>query len=229
MYLFVLDLESIYVFITMAEVQYIIGIGGGSGSGKTTFARELSNRFKPSEVTWLSQDHYYHPLSEQYVDENGVENFDLVTAIDTEKYLSDIVRLQNGESLHLTEYVFNNDKKDAQMITINPAPVLIVEGLFIYALDSLRENMDLRLFVSASDHKMLIRRLKRDGIERNYPPEDVIYRWENHVWPAYQKYIYPYRDETDIIINNNQEMNVSLEVITTFISSKLKELWNTEH
>lgn len=98
---------------------------------------------------------------------------------------------------------------------------MIIEGLFIYHYPELRSLFDLKLFVHAKDNLKLIRRIKRDRVERNYPLEDVIYRYEHHVMPAFEKYIEAYREDSDIIINNNKSFENSLEVIRAFIHSKL--------
>ncbi|MGA0233474.1 MAG: uridine kinase family protein, partial [Saprospiraceae bacterium] len=135
--------------------------------------------------------------------------------------LSDIQNLKNDEAISRKEYVFNNEKAQSKTITIKPAPVMIIEGLFIYHYPELRSLFDLKLFVHAKDNLKLIRRIKRDRVERNYPLEDVIYRYEHHVMPAFEKYIEAYREDSDIIINNNKSFENSLEVIRAFIQSKL--------
>jgi len=181
---------------------YIIGITGGSGSGKTTLIHRLADLYPGNEICIVSQDDYYRPRDEQHVDEQGVKNFDLPYSIDDEAFEADIKRLFNGETVTRQEYVFNNELATASVKTFEPAPIIIVEGLFIFHFENIKKLIDLKIFVHAPDHIKIIRRIKRDRMERNYPLEDVLYRYENHVQPAYKKYIEPYLEVADLVVNN---------------------------
>ncbi len=192
---------------------YIVGITGGSGSGKTTFLRNLSEGYSAEEVCILSMDNYYKPRTQQVYDENGVQNFDLVDSIDTQTFFKDIIRLVSGETIVKEEYTFNNSLADADMITIKPAPVMILEGLFVMHMKDLRSLLDLKIYIEAKDALKIIRRIKRDQTERNYPLEDVLYRYESHVLPSYEKYIFPYKNDVDIIINNNGNTDAILKIL----------------
>ncbi len=192
---------------------YIVGITGGSGSGKTTFLKSLSEGYSAEEVCILSMDNYYKPRTQQVYDENGVQNFDLVESIDTQAFFNDIIRLVSGETIVQEEYTFNNSLADVEMITIKPAPVMILEGLFIMHMKDLRSLLDLKIYIEAKDALKIIRRIKRDQSERNYPLEDVLYRYESHVLPSYEKYIFPYKNDVDIIINNNGNTDAVLKIL----------------
>lgn len=204
----------------MIQEHYIIGISGGSGSGKTTFVRKLKSLFSEEQVCFISLDNYYLPREEQYTDPNGIRNFDLPQSIESERLLGDIDKLKKGDIISKKEYVFNNEQAIAEEIKISPAPVIIIEGLFIYHYPSIKDLFDLKLYIYAKDNLKLIRRIKRDRTERNYPLEDVIYRYEHHVMPSYEKYIKAYKDDADIIINNNKDLEKGLEVIAAFIRAK---------
>jgi len=193
--------------------SYIVGITGGSGSGKTTFLKSLSEGYSAEEVCILSMDNYYKPRTQQVYDENGVQNFDLVESIDTQAFFNDIIRLVSGETIVQEEYTFNNSLADVEMITIKPAPVMILEGLFIMHMKDLRSLLDLKIYIEAKDALKIIRRIKRDQSERNYPLEDVLYRYESHVLPSYEKYIFPYKNDVDIIINNNGNTDAVLNIL----------------
>jgi len=200
---------------------FIIGITGGSGSGKTTFIKKLMEAFTKEQVCVISQDDYYRPIEEQFIDSQGIENFDLPTSIDEIAFVNDVKKLMNGEIVTKAEYCFNNDKSTAKTLTFTPAPVIIVEGLFIFYYKKMMELLDLKVFIDAKENLKVIRRIKRDRVERNYPLDDVLYRYEYHVLPAFEKYIKPYRDDCDLIINNNDNFDRGLEVMMGFLNDYL--------
>ncbi len=195
----------------------IIGITGGSGSGKTAFIRELRNRFGEDQLAIISEDNYYRPRQEQMADENGVLNFDIPEAIEDSALISDILKLKNGQAIIRTEYTFNNDRLSPREIKPPAAPVIIVEGLFILHRQEIRSLINLSVLIHARDELKLIRRIHRDQQERNYPLDDVLYRYQHHVSPAYQKYIAPYLDEIDLTINNNKHFVNGVDLLASYI------------
>lgn len=203
------------------EKPFIIGITGGSGSGKTSFLRDLRSKFSTQEMCILSQDDYYIEREKQSKDQRGITNFDLPKAIDLGAFYSDIQRLINGEEVHRTEYTFNNEKKTPQQLTFSPAPILALEGLYVFYEPMIRKSVDLKVFIHASPEIKVIRRIRRDGSERNYPLEDVLYRYENHVLPSFSKDIAPYHEASDIVINNNVSYDRGLSVLTGFLKYHL--------
>jgi uridine kinase len=202
---------------------YIIGVTGGSGSGKTTFLKELRHAFSLEDLCVLSQDNYYRPRSEQAIDESGVHNFDRLESIDLQDFERDIDLLSKGESIKRQEYVFNNAEKTPSILEFQSAPVIIVEGLFVFASDVIRRLLDMKVYIYAHEVKKVIRRIKRDGIERNYPIEDVLYRYEHHVMPSFESYIKPIMESADIIINNNYNMEAALLLFQSMIRQQLSE------
>ncbi|MEZ4919118.1 MAG: uridine kinase [Saprospiraceae bacterium] len=202
---------------------YIIGICGGSGSGKTSFIRSLEKQFAPEQLCIVSQDDYYHPREQQKKDEQGIVNFDLPKAIDKKSLRADLLRLINGEEVERIEYTFNNEKAQAKPLCFKPAPVLIVEGLFVFHYKKIASLFDLKVYINAKDNLKVIRRILRDQMERNYPLDDVLYRYQHHVLPAYERFISPYKEEADIVVNNNKDFERGLAVLSGFISNKLTE------
>ena len=190
---------------------YLIGIAGGSASGKTYLLNALLNHFNADEICLISQDHYYKPQAEQFVDENGQINYDLPEGIDKSKLLADIEQLLLGNTIQKLEYTFNNPAAKPKELTIHPAPIIVIEGLFIFHFQELFNAFDLKIFIDADHDIKLTRRLERDQIERGYSKESILYQWHNHVMPAFDQYLLPYQNQCDVIIHNNDEIKKDIE------------------
>src|SRR5690606_1938358 len=184
--------------------------------------RELRNVFGEDQLCILSQDEYYRPREEQVWDNAGYQNFDLPQSIDHTVFSRDIAMLVDGREVVKEQYVFNNPNVEPVMLTFRPAPVLVIEGLFVFCFEEIRNLLDLKIFIDAEDVIKLKRRIIRDAGERNYPLEDVLHRYEHHVLPAYRAYIEPFRNAADIIINNHTTYQVGLGVIEAVIHHQLK-------
>ncbi|WP_183573448.1 uridine kinase family protein [Mucilaginibacter sp. X5P1] len=203
---------------------FIIGIAGGSGSGKTFFLKCFLEHFSTNEVCLVSQDDYYFPVPpDMTAEENKLFNFDLPDTIDHQHFEDDINSLLNWQTIVKKEYTFNNPSAIPKMLEIKPAPILIVEGLFILHFRKIAESLDLKIFIEADDDIALQRRLKRDLMERGYSHDDVMYKWINHVVPAYKEFLLPYKDECDQIITNNTHVADDIICITENISHQLRE------
>ena len=200
---------------------YLVGITGGSASGKTSFLREIGNLFGPKEVCILSQDNYYRPAGEQAKDENGHINYDLPDCIDLDAFKNDIIKLSLGETVRRREYRFQHEEQMGDWLEFESAPIVIIEGLFIFYREDISSHFNLKLFIEANEDLQLQRRLKRDTLERNIPADFVQYHWNNHVMPAFRKYLEPYKEQADIIINNNAHFNNSLKVVEDHFRWKL--------
>lgn len=203
---------------------FIIGIAGGSGSGKTFFLKCFLKHFSHSEVSLVSQDDYYFPVPpDMTAEENKLFNFDLPDTIDHQHFEDDINSLLQGQSITKKEYTFNNPNAIPKMLEIKSAPIIIVEGLFILYFRKLSALLDMKIFIDADDDIALQRRLKRDLLERGYSHDDVMYKWVNHVVPAYKEYLLPYKDECDQIITNNTHVADDIICVTEAISKQLRE------
>ncbi len=205
----------------MENKSYLIGITGGSGSGKTSFIKKIREQFSEKEVCIISQDDYYLPREQQWTDEKGIKHFDLPKSIDKKAFLNDIKRLQNGETIVREEYTFNNEKATPKSLTFHAAPIIIVEGIFVLHFKKIRKILDLKVFIHAKENLKVIRRIYRDQVERNYPVDDVLYRYEHHVLPTFEKYIKPYKESADLIINNNTSFDNGLSVFVAFLKHQL--------
>jgi uridine kinase len=203
---------------------YIIGIAGGSGSGKTFFLNRFLDHFTADEVCLVSQDDYYIPVAHNMTgEENKLYNFDLPTTVDHEHFEDDINKLLNRETIYKKEYTFNNPNAIPKTLEIKPAPILIVEGLFILHFKGIAGLMDMKVFVEADEDIALQRRLKRDLVERGYSNDEVLYKWINHVVPAYKEFLLPYKNECDKVITNNSPIADDILKITHEISQELRK------
>ena len=207
----------------MSKKPFVIGIAGGSGSGKTFFLKCFLNHFKEQEVCLLSQDDYYYRVGHNMTaEENKLYNFDQPSTIDNDQFLIDIKRLINGETVYQKEYTFNNPNAEPKLLEINSAPIVMVEGLFILHFKEIAEMLDLKIFIDTDEDIALQRRLKRDLIERGYPQEDVLYKWNNHVMPAFKDFLLPHKELCDKIITNNTHVAENIIKITSEISGNLR-------
>jgi uridine kinase len=202
--------------------SYIVGITGGSASGKTMFLNNLVNAFSSKELCLISQDNYYKPNHLQPLDDQGVPNYDTPLSLDFELFAKDIADLRSGITVKRPEYTFNNPKKRRRILTFKPAPILIVEGIFVFYFPHISKLIDLKLFIDAKEHVKLSRRIKRDKMERGYDVNDVLYRYEKHVAPTYEKYIEPFKYDADIVVPNNNKFDNALEMIKAFLKTKIE-------
>lgn len=201
--------------------SFIIGITGGSGSGKTLFLNRLLESFTDQEVCLISQDTYYRDRDQQPEDEQGVKNFDLPESIDFEEYKRDILALKNGKAVTRKEYTYNNPDAEPKLIVSKPAPIIVVEGLFVLYFKEIADLLDLKVFIDAKDSIKLKRRIIRDERERGYDLEDVLYRYENHVMPTYEQYIRPHKKHADLVIPNHKHFAKAQAVLTAFMRAKI--------
>lgn len=205
----------------MISKPFIVGITGGSASGKTSFLKGVLSAFTEDQICLISQDNYYRNLDQIAVDDQGVHNFDLPETIDHHLYAQHIEQLRNGQVVHQKEYTFNNPTVVPKILTFNPAPIIVVEGIFVFHFRELADQMDLKIFIDAKNSIKLERRVKRDAEERGYDLDDVMYRWKYHVKPTYKQFIKPYRAEADIVIPNNLHYQKGLDVVIAFLKTKV--------
>ena len=204
------------------QKPFIIGITGGSASGKTLFLQSLLAAFSPDEITFISQDNYYRSLEFIPKDENGVHNFDLPETIDHARFAEHIHQLHEGKVVKILEYTFNNPNVVPKQLTYNPTPIIVVEGLFVFYFKDIYKQLDLKLFIASKNKVKLSRRIARDQLERDIALATILYQWEHHVRPTYQKYIKPYKSKADLVIPNNKHFKMGLELLVSFLRGKIK-------
>ncbi len=203
---------------------YVIGIAGGSGSGKTFFLKCFLEHFSEDEVCLISQDDYYISVAEgMTAEENKLYNFDLPSTIDEAAFIADAQKLLNRETVYKKEYTFNKASAVPKMLEIKSAPVIIIEGLFILHFKAMAEMLDLKIFIDTEEEVALHRHLKRDLLERGYSEDDVRYKWSNHVLPAYKEFLLPYKLHCHKIVVNNTQVAEDIIGVTREISQEVKE------
>lgn len=205
----------------MNTKPYVIGICGGTASGKTYLLDQLINQFPKGKVCLLSLDNYYKPLEEQLKDEEGLVNFDDPQTLEMAHFLRDVNKLVSGERVIMQEFTFNKPTSTGNKLIFEPAPILILEGIFVFYLKEIRELIDLKIFVEADEHIRLSRRLIRDQEERGYELSYILYNYSKYVAPMYEKYVAPTRKLCDIIIPNNKNMNKAVELLVNHLKLKM--------
>ena len=203
---------------------YIIGITGGSASGKTLFLNTLLKSFPNKEICLISQDNYYRARELQPIDDKGIKNFDTPNSIDFEQFAHDIRELLAGRTVSRLEYAFNNPEAKPEILTFSPAPIIIVEGIFVFYYPEVASLLDLKVFIDAKEYIKLSRRIIREREEVGYDLEDVLYRYDRHVAPTYEKYIAPFKSDADLVIPNNNHFKNAMDVLVVYLNHKLKNL-----
>ncbi len=201
--------------------SFILGITGGSGSGKTLLIDKLKNTFKEGDICFMSQDDYYRPWDQQVKDDNGWINFDLPESIDHAAFARDIETLRLGQEVIIQEYQFNLTQNPPRQKLLKPSPLIVVEGIFVFYHAAIEQLLDLKVFVEAHTYLMLKRRIERDLSERGYSLEEILYMFDNHVMPAYREVIEPLKHNADLIIPNNTNFDRGALVLEQYLQQKL--------
>ena len=206
-----------YLYPVNHHQTLLIGIAGGSGSGKTSFLRELMNHFTDKEVALVSQDNYYEPKEKQLIDENGQHNFDMPTSINRNHFFEDMMRLVSGDSIEKLEYNFNNPAWEPQKVIVQPAPVIIMEGLFVFHYEEIWNQLNYKVYIDVHHEERLKRRIDRDARERGFGEDQVRYQWFNHVRPAEEKYLEPFVGACNLVVDNNEHFAQGLNELVGVI------------
>jgi uridine kinase len=199
----------------------IIGIAGGTGSGKTTVVQQIMNELPHTEVGIISQDSYYKGSNSLSYEERSKTNFDHPRSLDFELLVSHLRELKAGKIINQPVYSFVTHNRTDDTIKTNPRKVIIVEGILILSNPELRDLFDIKIFVHADSDERLIRRLKRDISERGRDMEEVLNRYQNTLKPMHQQFIEPTKAYADIIIPNDKYNTVAIDVVRAVINQKI--------
>lgn len=200
----------------------IIGISGGTGSGKTTVARRILEDVSEAEVIYLQQDSYYRNLGDMPPELRHQINFDHPDALDNDLFVNHIKALRTGEPIDMPVYDFTTHTRRNETVRIAPKPILIVEGILIFVDPVLRELMDIKIFVDTPDDVRFIRRLRRDVNERGRLTESVIDQYLGTVRPMHQQFVEPSKRYADVIIPEGGHNQVGIDLISGRIRTQLK-------
>lgn len=203
--------------------MYIIGIAGGTASGKTTVVREIANSMPQGEVVVIPQDSYYKDSSHVPVEERQFINFDHPDAFDWDLLVEQLFMLREGKAIEQPTYSYLTCTRQPETIHIEPKKIIIIEGIMALVNPQLRELMDLKVYVDADDDDRLIRLIRRDVVERGRTPEMVLSRYERIVKAMHREFIEPTKKYADIIIpqgGSNHKAIKTLQMAIQFFIDK---------
>ena len=207
-----------------SDIMTVIGIAGGSGSGKTTVVKAITEKLKGQKVVVIPQDSYYKDSSDLSDEEKRVHNFDHPDAIEWELLCNQLRDLKNGKSIEQPIYSFIScTRSKTETKRVDPADVIIIEGILIFTCKRLRDQMDIKIFVDADDDDRLMRVMERDISERGKDVHWVIERYSRTVKPMYLQFIEPSKRYADIIIPQGGHNKVAIDIITATVEKSLEK------
>ena len=200
----------------------VIGIAGGTGSGKTTLMKNIVSRFG-DEVTVISHDNYYKRHDDMTYEERCLINYDEPAAFETELMVGHLAQLKAGHAIECPVYDFTVHNRSNDFVTIEPRRIIIVEGILIFADEALRDLMDVRIFVDTDADVRLCRRSKRDVNKRGRTLESVLTQYQTTVKPMHEKYVEPSKRFANIVVPEGGKNTVALDMIMGFLQGHLEE------
>ena len=204
-------------------MSVVIGIAGGSGSGKTTVQRRILERFGTERIALLDHDAYYQDLGHLPLEDRVRFNFDHPDALETALMVAHLDRLLAGEPVRKPVYDFTQHRRLDETVTVEPHPVVIVEGILVLAEPALRERMDIKLYVDAPDDVRLMRRIERDLHERGRRVEAVLAQYRATVRPMHLEFVEPSKRHADVIIPRGGRNEVAIAMVLARVHSLLRE------
>ena len=201
----------------------IIGICGGTGSGKTTVARRILENVSDEQVVFFQQDSYYRNLEDMPIELRHQINFDHPDALDNELFINHIKALRAGEAIKMPVYDFSIHTRKAETVHVETKPIMIIEGILIFVDAALRSLMDIKIFVDTNDDLRFIRRLQRDVNERGRTVESVIKQYLETVRPMHEQFVEPSKRHADVIIPEGGYNEVGIDLISGKIRAQLQK------
>lgn len=202
----------------------IIGIAGGTGSGKTTVVNKIVSSFPAGEVAVIPQDSYYKDSSHVPVEERSKINFDEPAAIEWSLLVDHLKRLKRGDAIEMPTYSYLTCTRQPETVPVKPCEVVIVEGILVLCEPELRDMMDVKVFVDADADERLIRVIARDCIQRGRTPQMVIDRYQDVLKPMHSRHIEPTKRYADLILPQGGSNTVAIKLLTDYIEGRLARL-----
>lgn len=209
--------------LVLANVQMplVVGIAGGTASGKTTVARKIHEALSPSHIAFIDQDSYYKDLSNLALDERREVNFDHPDAFDTELLVRHVQALKRGEAIEKPVYNFVSSLREASTTRVAPARIILIEGIMVLHSEHIRRELDLKLFVETEDDVRIIRRLTRDIKDRGRDFDHVIHQYFRHVRPMHLAFVEPSKRWADIVVPHGGNNDIAIEMLIGALKSRL--------
>jgi uridine kinase len=201
----------------------LVGIAGGSGSGKTTVARRIEGAFEDTHLVCLDMDSYYKDLGHMTMPERRQVNFDHPDAFDTELFVSHLRSMRAGEEIAKPVYDFSRSTRTSETVPIAPTPLVLVEGIMVLAVEEVREMLDAKIFVATDGDIRFIRRLERDVSERGRSLESVIAQYMETVRPMHHAFVEPSQRYADIIIPRGGKNRVAINMLIADLRAKISQ------
>lgn len=200
----------------------IVGIAGGSASGKTTVVNKVKEFFGEN-ITIIGHDNYYKAHNDMTYEERSQLNYDHPNAFDTERMIEDVKRIKAGEAVEIPVYDYSVHNRSECTQLVLPQRVVVLEGILLLYDAELRDLMDVKVFVDAPADERLVRRIKRDMKERERTLQSVLSQYQDTVRPMHEQFVEPTKAYADIIIPRGGENHVGISILTSFLEQKLKE------
>lgn len=201
----------------------LVGVAGGSGSGKTTVANNLVKTFKAEDAVLVEQDAYYRELTNMSLEERAKVNFDHPDSIEFELLKEHLISLKNGVAIDRPIYDFTTHSRKEGAVRINPSKIIIVEGILIFAVPEIRELFDMKIFVDTDADEMILRRIERDMNERGRSFESVKNQYLTTVKPMFLEFCEPSKRYADIVIPRGGENKVAIDMVVSTLKGYLNQ------
>ncbi|MCH3923076.1 uridine kinase [Limosilactobacillus sp.] len=212
---------------TQKRRPIIIGVTGGSGSGKTTVSKAIYNQLHGQAIQIITQDTYYNDQSEMTMAERKAVNYDHPLAFDTDLLIEQLAALRNNQAVDMPVYDYKQYTRSKETVRVEPQDVIILEGILILDDERLRDLMDIKVYVDTDDDIRIIRRIKRDMAERGRSLDSVINQYLATVKPMYHQFVEPTKRYADIIVPEGGENHVAIDILTTKVRDILVKRGHT--
>ena len=199
---------------------YVIGIAGGSGSGKTTIAKAIYDEIGENNITYITHDNYYRDLSHLTAEERDLMNFDHPNSLETSLLVQHLQLLLNNQSVEIPQYNFSSHTRIASTITCQPRPIVLIDGILIFECEELSNLMDLKVYVDTDDDERFFRRIQRDSLERGRDFLGVANQYFTTVRPMHRQFVEPCKSKADIVIPHGLN-EIALDLVVTKLMNVL--------